>query len=118
MKIVYCTRTGNVEAFVEKLGYDNVLKIKNGSEEVNEDFVLITYTDGYGELPVEIEDFLSSNADHLVGVAASGDLGYGEVFCAAADVISEMYGVKVLGKFEADGTEEDVENFKKELANL
>lgn len=118
MKVVYATRTGNVEMFIDKLGLDDVVQIRNGTEKVNDDFVLVTYTDGYGELPEEIEGFLSNNADHLRGVAASGDRGYGEAYAVAADVISEMYGVPVLGKFEFDGTDEDVQKFLDELSKL
>lgn len=118
MKVVYATRTGNVEMFINKLGLENVLQIRKGTEKVNEDFVLVTYTDGYGELPEEIEMFLSNNADHLRGVAASGDRGYGEAYAVAADVISEMYGVPILGKFEFDGTDKDVESFLNELSKL
>ncbi len=32
MKVVYATRTGNVEMFIDKLGLDDVLQIRNGTE--------------------------------------------------------------------------------------
>ncbi|HPT89597.1 MAG: class Ib ribonucleoside-diphosphate reductase assembly flavoprotein NrdI [Acholeplasmataceae bacterium] len=118
MKVVYATRTGNVEMFVNKLGLSDVMQIKDGTEKVNEEFVLVTYTDGYGELPAEVEEFLSNNAHNLRGVAASGDYGYGDAFAMAADVISEMYNVPILAKFEFDGTDEDVQKFLAELAKL
>lgn len=118
MKVVYCTRTGNVEMFISKLGIDDCIQIVSGNEIIDEEFVLVTYTDGYGELPEEIEDFLSNNANNLRGVAASGDKSYGEVYCVAADIISEMYGVPVLGRFEFDGTDEDVESFLENLEKL
>ncbi|MDD4077699.1 MAG: class Ib ribonucleoside-diphosphate reductase assembly flavoprotein NrdI [Bacilli bacterium] len=118
MKVVYASRTGNVKAFINKLGLDNIMQIEKGSEKVKENFVLVTYTDGYGDVPVEVEDFLSNNGEYLQGVVASGDHSYGDAYCAAADVISEMYGVPILGKFEFDGTDEDVKNFLEELSKL
>ena len=74
--------------------------------------ILFTYTDGYGEVPLEVEEFLSNNSENLKGVIASGNTGYGEAFCAAGDVISNQYNVPFLYKFEDEGTEEDVEKIK------
>lgn len=118
MKIAYASRTGNVEAFVKKLGLRDTLFIENGSEDIFEDYIVITYTDGYGDVPSEVEEFLSGNSGFLRGVAASGDRDYGEAYCAAADVISDMYGVPVLGKFEFDGNDDDVANLLKRLEEL
>ena len=44
MKIVYASRTGNVQKLIDRLGVDAV-KITNGTEKVDGDYVLITYTD-------------------------------------------------------------------------
>ena len=118
MKLVYASRTGNVQSFVEKLGLTNVLEIENGNEKVNENFVLITYTDGFGDLPEEVSTFLESNSNYLVAVAASGDTSYGEAYCLAADVVADNYGVPIIGKFEFDGTNEDVDNFLNEFSKF
>lgn len=118
MKIVYASRTGNVQNFVDKTGLEDTMLIENGKEKVKENFVLITYTDGYGELPEEVATFLENNNEFLVGVAASGDTGYGDAFCLAADVVSDTYGVPILAKFEFDGTDEDVETFVNALSKL
>jgi|SRR5690554_5306276 len=118
MKIVYFSRTGNVRSFVEKLGLDDIFEIEDGSETVDEDFVLITFTDGYGEVPIEVEDFLEDNAEFLKGVASSGDKSYDEAYCLAANEIADTYGVPILGKFEFDGEAEDVANFLDELSKL
>ncbi|MDD4212125.1 MAG: class Ib ribonucleoside-diphosphate reductase assembly flavoprotein NrdI [Bacilli bacterium] len=118
MKIVYASRTGNVAAFVKKLGIGNILELKIGKEKVNEKFVLVTFTDGYGELPEEVNDFLENNNDYLAGVAASGDKSYGEAYALAADLISNTYGVPIILKFEFDGTDADVEAFKDALLDL
>ncbi len=111
MKIVYASRTGNVETFVGKLGLSNTMLIENGSETVDEEFVLITYTDGDGETPYEVEEFLNNNANFIRGVAGSGDRDYGDSYCMAATTISDTYGVPILATFENDGERADVETF-------
>lgn len=118
MLIVYASRTGNVENFINKTGLTNTLHLETGNETVTEPFVLVSYTDGYGELPEEVEAFLSSHAHLLAGVAASGDQSYGDAYCLIADTIADMYGVPILGKFEFDGSDEDVTHFLEELEKL
>lgn len=118
MKLVYMSRTGNVQSFVEKTGIADTFEIENGNEKVNEKFVLVTFTDGYGDLPEEVATFLSNNAEHLVAVAASGDMSYDEAYCLAADVVADTYGVPIIGKFEFDGTDEDVSNFLNEFSKF
>ena len=46
MKVVYASRTGNVEALIGKLGITDALHIEDGTEKVSEDYILFTYTDG------------------------------------------------------------------------
>jgi protein involved in ribonucleotide reduction len=116
MKTVFASRTGNVESIIEKLGLtDSALRIEDGSENIAEDFILLTYTDGYGDVPVEVDDFLSVHSDHLKGVIVSGDQSYGEAYCGAGTVISEQYDVPVLYNVENDGTDEDIQAIKKIL---
>lgn len=108
MKIVYASRTGNVESIANQLPFDNV-KIEMGTETVNEPYVLLTYTDGYGDIPAEVETFLEVNNPSLIqGVVVSGDLSYGEAYCLAGDKIAEMMGVDVLYKVENEGTSDDI----------
>lgn len=116
MKYVYASRTGNVEYFISKLGLEDIaIRIDDGSEEVNEDYILFTYTDGMGDVPYEVESFLEAgnNSNFIKGVICSGDLNYGDCYCGAGDKISERYNVPCLYKFENDGTDEDVEAVKK-----
>ena len=116
LKVVFASRTGNVQSIVDRLSVD-ALEISSGDEAVSEPFLLITYTDGYGDVPMEVESFLNSNGDHLKGVIVSGDQGYGEAFCKAGDVIAEQYNVPCLYKVENDGTDEDIEEIKKIINN-
>lgn len=112
MKVVFASRTGNVESIVDRLGVD-ALQIQDGSETVNEDYIIFTYTDGYGDVPMEVEDFLKGNSEHLKGVVVSGDTGYGEAYCQAGDKIADEYHVECLYKVENDGTDDDIEEIKK-----
>ena len=111
MKLVYASRTGNVESIVQQLQADT-FQIQSGNEIVDTPFILFTYTDGYGDIPYEVDTFLSSNASNLKGVIVSGDTGYGEAFCQAGDKISEQYQVPCLYKVENAGTDEDIAAIK------
>ena len=111
MKVVYASRTGNVESIIDRLGVDAV-RIEDGSESVTEDYIIFTYTDGYGDVPGEVADFLENNSANVKGVVVSGDTSYGDAYCGAGDVIAEEYNVPVLYKVENEGTDEDIENIK------
>ena len=114
MKIVYASRTGNIETLLDKLGIQDATKIEMGTETVDEDYILFTYTDGYGDIPSEVNDFIGSNLN-IKAVVASGDTGYGEAFCGSGDKIAEQCNVPCLYKVENDGTDEDVEKIKEAL---
>lgn len=107
MNYAYASRTGNVESIVSSLSLEAV-RIESGSETVDGPFILFTYTDGFGDVPAEVETFLLANGDRLAGVVVSGDQGYGEAYCAAGDRIAEMYDVPVLYRVENAGTPEDI----------
>ncbi len=115
MKYVFASRTGNVETIVNELGLD-ALRIETGDEVIGDDYILFTYTDGYGDIPAEVEAFLGNNFEHLKGVVVSGDTGYGDAFGGAGDKIAEQYGVELLKKVENAGTPEDIEDLKAILA--
>lgn len=109
MKYAFASRTGNVESIIERLGLaDEALRIEDGSETIDGDYIIFTYTDGHGDVPVEVEDFLAGNSEGLKGVVVSGDTSYGEAYCLAGDHIAEAYDVPVLYKVENDGSDEDI----------
>ncbi len=108
MNYVYASRTGNVESLIAKLGLD-AIRIDDGSESVEGEFILFTYTDGYGDVPMEVDTFLTANFMNLRGVVVSGSQDYGDAYCKAGDVIAEQYDVPVLYKVENAGTDEDVQ---------
>ncbi|NLZ71789.1 MAG: class Ib ribonucleoside-diphosphate reductase assembly flavoprotein NrdI [Clostridiaceae bacterium] len=118
MKIAYASRTGNVESIVNQLGFDSI-SIEQGTERVDEPYVLFTYTDGWGDVPEEVETFLDNNdSSFLLGVVVSGDKGYDEAYCLAGDKIAEATGCDVLYKVENEGTEEDIAAIRDKLNQL
>jgi protein involved in ribonucleotide reduction len=107
--IAYDSKTGNVRRFVDKLKLPSI-QIEE-TMNVDQPFVLVTYTTGFGQAPERVLTFLRHNHKRMIGVMASGNRNWGEGFARSADRIAEMYGVPVLGKFELSGTTKDVERF-------
>ncbi len=105
MKIVYASRTGNVQKLIDRLGVEAV-KITNGDEKVEGDYLLITYTDGAGIIPKTVEQFIAANREGLKAAAVSGNSErHPDTFCGAAEKLEVKYGVKIIAKFEKDGYE-------------
>lgn len=116
MLVVYDSLTGNVKRFATKLKMNTVKLEENLALE--EDFVLVTYTTGFGNVPTQVEDFLAKNHRHLRGVSASGNRNWGDLFAVSADKISNQYNVPVISKFELAGTSRDVQIFKERVSSL
>lgn len=110
MKVYYDSMTGNVKRFIQKLN----LPCEQIQEDkiATEDYILITYTTGFGNVPERVEHFLQQNYEHLQAVASSGNRNWGDMFGASGDKISKLYNVPLLHKFELAGTSKDVEIFK------
>lgn len=107
MKYVYASRMGHVEQLVNALQLD-ALKIVNGDEIMDEDFILFTYTDGNGIVPASVVSFLENNNTLLKGVVASGSMErHADTFAWAGDIIAKQYQVPCLYKVNGSGTKED-----------
>ncbi|TVX86007.1 class Ib ribonucleoside-diphosphate reductase assembly flavoprotein NrdI [Paenibacillus agilis] len=117
MLIVYASKTGQVQRFVDRLDM-RAVKIDDTIGVVNEPFVLITYTTGFGEVPAEVTEFLKHNKKNLVAVAASGNMNWKEHFARSANTISYLYNVPILLKFELQGSDTDTENFKERVHRI
>lgn len=113
MLVAYDSRTGNVSRFVEKLAMRTIRIVE--STAIEEPFVLITYTTGFGQIPEKVLSFLHKNYPYLMGVSASGNRNWGDGFAKSADIIAQMFSVPVISKFELSGTSSDVEYFRKEV---
>ncbi|AFO51728.1 ribonucleoprotein [Candidatus Mycoplasma haematolamae str. Purdue] len=118
MELWYASRTGKVERIVSKLGFRDVHKILSGEEKASDEYVLFTYTDGYGEIPLIVDSFLSRNFHLLRGVAGSGNRNFGRNFCRSVELIHERYKVPILMKFDLGGNEESIEELRNILINL
>lgn len=116
MIIVYDSKTGNVERFVNKLDM-SVIKIEE-SMIVTEPFILITYTTGFGNPPKTTMNFLENNYKNLIGVASSGNKNWADNFCKSADIISEKYNIPIVHKFELSGFDSDVKIVQKKIHEL
>lgn len=118
MLILYASRTGNIRKFVNKLDFVDCRDIDDVTV-VDAPFVLITYTDLYGQLPKKVEDFLDKHHEFLIGVSASGDKNWGKhLFARSGDIVSQKYNVPIISKFEKLGSKGDVEKFTKGVIEL
>lgn len=116
MLIAYDSKTGNVRRFIGKLAMCSV-QIEEAMT-IDEPFVLVTYTTGFGQVPEKVLSFLAHNHTKLVGVSASGNRNWGTGYAKSADRIAALYGVPVLSKFELAGTKLDVERFEREVSHV
>lgn len=113
MKIVYYSKTGNVKRFVNKLEVE-ALEI-HSSLFIDEPYILVTPTTGFGKVPIEVMRFVEDNKNLLKGVASSGNMNWGSNYAKAAEVISSLYNVPIILKFELHGTKQDIEIFQERV---
>ncbi len=114
--IVYDSKTGNVKRFIGKLNKLDCVQITDGLI-VDEPFVLVTYTTGFGQVPASTAQFLDRCGYLMRAVAASGNRNWGARYGLAADQVAAHYQVPILMKFELSGTSRDVERFYQEVNN-
>jgi protein involved in ribonucleotide reduction len=114
--IAYDSKTGNVKRFVKKLNMHTV-KIADNLL-IEEPFILVTYTTGFGEVPETTARFLERNYKFLKGVAASGNKNWGNNYAKSAELISMQYNVPIISKFELSGTNQDVARFLREVEKV
>lgn len=106
--IAYASRTGNVKYIVSKLKVKS-LEISEGLT-VTEPYLLITYTDGLGNIPILVARFLEHNANFCKGVVVSGNSNFGHaVFGGAGDKIATTYQIPLVRKLDLRGYQADYE---------
>lgn len=104
--IVYSSRTGNVRYIVSKLNLPSIEITDNLI--IEEPYLIFTYTDGLGDVPKKVLEFLQHNYSYCKGVIASGNSNFGHnVFCASADKISSQFNVPIIHKIELRGFQHD-----------
>ena len=115
MLVVYDSRFGSGKAFAEKLG----LPTQSVSEELNQECVLVTRNEGFGQITQITRAFLDKNKDLVRGVVVNGSMErHAESYCFAADKIEAEYGITCLRKIDGQGNDEDVEAVKAAINNL
>lgn len=84
------------------------------------EYILCTYTAGYGEVPESTVEFLKGNHKGMVGVIANGSSNFKSLglFGKSGDRISEKYGVECVRKLDMGGTVDDVKDVAKRCHNL
>lgn len=119
INIVYDSKTGNVERFINRLR-ERLSNRKNSLFEwklykieerlkLEKDYHLITYTTNFGQVPFKTKIFLENNHRYIRSVSSSGNMNWGPMYGKAANKISEEYNVPILVKFELSGTQEIIE---------
>lgn len=120
MLIVYYSKTGNVKRFAEKLAAKGfTCKSIVDNPLIEESFVLITPTHGYGSVPKTVESFLHDNSSRMVAVASSGNKVWGiDLFARSGETIANAYDVPLLHKFQGQGFDSDVNTFIERVLEL
>lgn len=113
--VFYYTLTGNVKRFLDNCDV-NAKSIEHTAPK--RDFVLVTNTLGFGEIPSLVGAFLERHGRLLRGVASSGNRNWGDNYANAGRLISDQYGVPLLLTFELSGTQDDIQAFKTKLKEL
>ena len=104
--IAFASRTGNVRAIVQKLALPHIEITTNLI--MREPFLLFTYTDGLGNVPEVVAQFMAQNAAYCKGVIASGNSNFGPTrYCGAADTLAEQYKLPIVRKLELRGFQHD-----------
>jgi protein involved in ribonucleotide reduction len=112
--IVFASRTGNVRYIVDKLNLPSS-EITEGLV-ISYPYLLITYTDGLGEVPQRVTNFLEdeNNQVNLKGIVVTGNVNFGEYFCKAGDLICRNFNVPIIRKIDLRGTQEDINEIRKQ----
>lgn len=106
--IAYSSRTGNVRYVASKIKAEAV-EIEEGLK-LDKPYLLMTYTDGLGDIPAKVKRFLEENGQWCKGVVVSGNSNFGHhVFGGAGDKIASAYKIPIVRKLDLRGLQADYE---------
>ena len=106
--IVYASRTGNIRSVVSKISQKSI-EISEGLQ-LQEPYLLFTYTDGLGDVPAKVARFLEHNREFCKGVVVSGNSNFGnQLFGAAGEKIASTYQIPLVRKLDLRGYQADYE---------
>ncbi|MFF5995702.1 class Ib ribonucleoside-diphosphate reductase assembly flavoprotein NrdI [Lysinibacillus sp. KU-BSD001] len=104
--IVYASRTGNVRYVTQTLQLPNIEM--NEVQQLTTPFLLFTYTDGLGDIPVRVEQFMKQHYKLCRGIIVSGNSNFGhQVFGQAGDKLAALYNIPLVCKLDLRGTAKD-----------
>ncbi|PMD73159.1 class Ib ribonucleoside-diphosphate reductase assembly flavoprotein NrdI [Companilactobacillus nuruki] len=114
-EIAYYSITGQTKRFVNKLGIEGYeITDADPFYQMERPFILIVpaYDD---DMMDPVIDFLQykDNAKNCVGIAGGGNRNFNTLYNHTAKDIAAALNVPVVFQFEFNGTQKDVEKFKK-----
>lgn len=109
LSLVYYSRTGKTERFIEKVTEVFDIPTSSINEYKSGKYILITPTYNFGEVPVEINEFLVNHNENMVAVMSAGNKNWGQNFAKSGETLSKKYNVDLIGKIEMMGTQSDIE---------
>ncbi|MCY9273456.1 class Ib ribonucleoside-diphosphate reductase assembly flavoprotein NrdI [Bacillus inaquosorum] len=117
MIITYESKTGNVRRFVKALQHKLDIETIEITDDtiINQEFIHITYTIGFGEVPERTLSFIKKNKNKIRGVAVSGNKVWGDNYGLAGDKLSAKFHTPLLLKFELSGTKQDLQKIIQEV---
>ncbi|MEC2296782.1 class Ib ribonucleoside-diphosphate reductase assembly flavoprotein NrdI [Bacillus subtilis] len=117
MIITYESKTGNVRRFVKALQQELDIEAIEITDDtiITQEFIHITYTIGFGEVPERTLNFISKNKNKIRGVAVSGNKVWGDNYGLAGDKLSAKFHTPLLLKFELSGTKQDLQKIIQEV---
>lgn len=121
MLIVFESKTGNVQRFMNKIATlypEHKIVNRKDNPEISEPFIVVTYTTGFGQVPTGTLEFLEQNRQYLVGVASSGNRNWKTTFARSGEIIANRFHVPLILQFELSGTSSDVSIFAEGIASL
>lgn len=117
----FSSKSENTERFMARLGLEAVRIPVRADEPVpvpHEPFVLVcpTYADGQGRGAVapQVMRFLErpGTGELVAGIIASGNRNFGSTFALSGKVLSSLFDVPVLYRFELAGTPVDIDRVR------
>ena len=117
MIITYESKTGNVRRFVKALQQELDIESIEITDDtiITQEFIHITYTIGFGEVPERTLNFINKNKNKIRGVAVSGNKVWGDNYGLAGDKLSAKFHIPLLLKFELSGTKQDLQKIIREV---
>ncbi|WP_099974130.1 MULTISPECIES: class Ib ribonucleoside-diphosphate reductase assembly flavoprotein NrdI [Lactobacillaceae] len=117
-QLVFYSITGQTRRFISKLDLpeNQVIEITDDNPLINmtEDYILLVpaYEDDMMDSVIDFLNF-ENNSANCIGVAGSGNRNFNTLYNQTARKIAQGLELPVIFEYEFNGTEKDVNNFKK-----